>query len=168
MKPPRIPPRAPIGDSFKGVLQKLDEAILLAEAPLAGAEMLHEGSLILRYGVVYLGKPHLSIVPALLALDYGAFKTGEEAWDFLLNKSNLFPRADVLGYGNDGADCQVFIKELDLMFPFHILAYSNAEANKPLAQVNAVISGNTETLPPRLLEYAPIYPTIEAWKKASS
>jgi hypothetical protein len=168
MKPPRIPPRAPIGDSFKGVLQKLGEAVLLAETPLAGAEILHDGSFILRYGVVYLGKPHLSIVPALLALDYGAFKTGEDAWDFLLNKSNLFPRADVIGYGNDGADCQVFVKELDLMFPFHILAYGNAEASKPLAQVAAVISDKPENLPPRLAEYAPNYPTIEAWKKASS
>lgn len=168
MKPPRIPPRAPIGDSYKGVLQKLGEAILLAETPLEGAESLYEGTLILRYGVVYLGKPHLSIVPGLLALDYGAFKTGEDAWDFLLNKSNLFPRADVLGYGNDGADCQVFVKELDIVIPFHILAYGNAEASKPLAQVAAVISEKPETLPPRLAEYAPIYPTIEAWKKANT
>ena len=120
MKPPRIPPRAPIGDSFKGVMLKANDVFLLAETPLAGAETVHEGSFILRYGVVYLGKPHLSIVPALLALDYGAFKTGEDAWDFLLNKSNLFPRADVLGFGNDGADSQVFIKELDLMYPFDI------------------------------------------------
>jgi hypothetical protein len=168
MKPPRIPPRAPIGDSFKGFLLKVDDFILLAEAPLAGAEIVYEGSLILRYGVIYLGKPHLSIVPALLALDYGAFKTGEDAWDFLLNKSNLFPRADVLGYGNDGADCQVFIKELDLMYPFDILAYDNAEANKPIAKIAAVISENRGSLPTRLAEYAPIYPTIEAWKKASS
>jgi hypothetical protein len=168
MKPPRIPPRAPIGDSFKGVLLKAEDAFLLAESPLATAEIVYQGSLILRYGVVYLGKPHLSIVPALLALDYGAFKTGEDAWDFLLNKSNLFPRADVLGYGNDGSDAQVFIKELDLLWPFDILAYSNAETNKPLAKIAAVISEKRETLPPRLAEYAPIYPRIEAWKKASS
>ena len=168
MKPPRIPPRAPIGDSYKGVLQKLDDTVLLAESPLSGAEILFDGTMILRYGVVYLGKPHLSIVPALLALDYGEFKTGEDAWEFLLHKSNLFPRADVLGYGNDGADCQVFVKELDIVIPFHILAYGNAEASKPLAQVSAVISENPENLPPRLAEYAPIYPTIEAWKKAKS
>jgi hypothetical protein len=168
MKPPRIPPRAPIGDSFKGVLQKLDDTVLLAATPFAGAEILHEGSLILRYGVVYLGKHHLSVVPGLLALDYGEFKTGEDAWEFLLHRSNLFPRADVLGYGNDGADCQVFVKELDMVLPFHILAYANAESHKPLAQIAAIISDNPESLPPRLAEYAPIYPTIEAWKKASS
>lgn len=168
MKPPRIPPRAPIGDSFKGVLQKLDETVFLAATPIDGAEILHEGTLILRYGVSYLGKPHLSIVPALLALDYGEFKTGEDAWEFLLHKSNLYPRADVLGYGNDGADCQVFVKELDIVYPFHILAYANAEANKPLAQVAAVISDNPETLPPRLAEYATTYPSLEAWKKAST
>lgn len=168
MKPPRIPPRAPIGDSFQGLVQKLDEAVLLAASPLAGAEILHQGSMILRYGVVYLGKPHFSIVPGLLALDYGAFKTGEEAWEFLLHKSNLFPRADVLGYRNDGEDAQVFVKELDLVWPFHILAYPTAEASKPLAQISAVISEERESLPPRLAEYAPIYPDIEAWKKASS
>lgn len=168
MKPPRIPPRAPIGDSFKGVLQKLDETVLLATTLFAGAEILKEGTLILRYGVTYLGKPHLSVVPALLALDYGEFKTGEDAWEFLLHKSNLFPRADVLGYGNDGADCHLFVKELDIVYPFHILAYATAEANKPLAQVAAVISEYPEKLPTRLAEYAAIYPSLEAWKKAST
>jgi hypothetical protein len=167
MKAPRIPPRAPIGDSFKGLVLKVDESLLLASQPIESAEVIYQGSMILRYGVVFLGKPQFSIVPALLALDYGTFMTGEEAWDFLLHRSNLFPRADVIGYRNDGTDEQVFIKELDLVWPFDILAYRDAETGKPFAQINAVISAETDKLPSRLVAYANIYPTLEAWKKAA-
>lgn len=166
MPSPDIPPRKAIGDSFEGVVLKLDEQYLLAPAPIAGFPSLYQGNFIIRYAVVYLGKPHYSIVPDLLALDYGEFLTGEEAWDFLINKSNLYPRADVLGYRNDGLDTQVFVKELDLVWDFDVLIYENEQATKPLAKVAALIATKTDNLPERLLDYLEVFPSVKEWQKA--
>jgi hypothetical protein len=168
MSAPKIPPRNPIGDEFEGVLLQVDDKYLLSTAPLANATVVHEGKFIVRYGVAYLGKPHISIVPALLALDYGEFLTGENAWHFLMHKSNLHPRADVVGYRNDSEDDMVVVKSLDLMYPLHILVYADEDAKKPLAQVAAVVTTTPEKLAERINQYAPVYPSIEVWQKAQS
>ena len=167
MPAPRIPERQPIGDSFTGAIVKADSHYLLADSGLDNTETTHTGTFIVRYGVVFLGKPHLSIVPALMALDYGEFLTGESAWDFLLNKSNLYPRADILGFRNDGQDDQVYVKQLDLLYPFDILVYANESTTKPLCKVDAIISTKPETtLSERLRNHVNIFPTILDWQKA--
>src|SRR5688572_20156432 len=168
MSAPKIPPRNPISDVFEGVLLQVDDSYMLSPAPLEHTVIVHEGKFIVRYGVAYLGKPHMSIVPALLALDYGEFLTGENAWHFLMHKSNLHPRADVVGYRNDGEDDMVVVKQLDLTYPLHILAYADEDAKKPLAQVAAVITSARDKLAERFNQYAPVYPSIEAWQKAQS
>lgn len=167
MPAPVIPSRKPIGDLFEGILLTVNDRYLLASAPIEGYEIVQQGIFTVRYGVVYLGKPHYSIVPSLLALDYGKFLTGEEAWDFLLNKSNLYPRADVLGYRNDGLDEQVFIKQLDIMWDFDILIYADENATKPLAKVDALITESKDDLAARVLDYCKIFPSVEVWQKAS-
>lgn len=166
MPAPRIPERQAIDDNFTGIVIDAGEHFLLSDETVEGYDSRHEGTFVLRYGVTFLGKPHMSIVPALLALDYGVFKTGEDAWDFLLHKSNLHPRADVLGHKNDGKDAQVYIKELDLMYPYDILVYTDDEATKPLCKVDAIITQKPDTVPERLAKYANIFPTIQDWQKA--
>ncbi|MEM9951202.1 MAG: hypothetical protein AAF846_06375 [Chloroflexota bacterium] len=166
MPAPRIPDRQPIGDTFRGVIISVDDYHLLAHAPIDGYETLHDGEFIVRYGIVYLGKPHLSVVPALVALDYGEFKTGEDAWNFLLHKSNLYPRSDVIGHNKSGDDTQAFLKELDLMYPFDILVYADDTATTPLCKVDAIITPIAENVPERLAKHANIFPTVKDWKKA--
>ncbi|MGB7340967.1 MAG: hypothetical protein WBC91_18865 [Phototrophicaceae bacterium] len=166
MSAPRIPDRQPIGDCYTGIIMLVDGYYLLADSVISGYEATHEGDFIVRYGVVYLGKPHLSIVPDLMALDYGAFKTGDDAWDFLLNKSTLYPRADIFGYNNSGNDSQAFVRELDLMYPFDILVYADATQTAPLCKVDAIISNQPDGISNRLAEYANIFPSVDDWKKA--
>lgn len=168
MPAPRIPERKPIGDSFTGVILQVNNHYLLADTAIDGYETTHEGTFTVRYGVVFLGKPHLSIVPALMALDYGEFLTGEEAWDFLLNKSTLYPRADILGHRNDGQDAQVFVKQIDLMYPFDILIYADDTSTNPLCKIDAVISSQTTILSSRLATYVNIFPAIIDWQEALS
>jgi hypothetical protein len=93
--------------------------------------------------------------------------TGEAAWDFLLRRSNLYPRADVLGYRKDGVDEMVPVKLLDPVAPIQVLVYTEAEASKPLGRVSALIAPAETALPPRLLDYLPLYPTLEDWQKAT-
>lgn len=168
MSAPKIPPRNPIHDEFTGVVLQVDEHYLLASTLLKDSTVVYEGKFIVRYGVVFLGKPHMSIVPGLLALDYGEFLTGENAWHFLMRKSNLHPRGDVVGYRNDGEDDMVVVKSLDLMYPLQVLVYADDEATKPLARVAAVITPQPHKLPERLREYATIQPSIAAWQETNS
>jgi hypothetical protein len=165
MTAPSIPPRQPIEDRFGGWLLRAGEDYFLSSAPQAGTVPVEQRDWIIRYGIVYLGKPHYSIVPALLALDYGQFLTGEQAWHFLLHRSNLYPRADVIGYRSDGTDDMIVVKQLDLMHAFHILAYQHPEDAVPLAQISAIIAPDPSDLPARLQEYATIIPDLAVWTK---
>lgn len=168
--PPAIPDRAPLGDSITGTLVKAgNHHLLLIDQPPAnesGVEIIARGEFIIRYGVRYLGKPHLSVVPGLLALDYGDILTGEEAWDFLWNRSNLYPRSDIIGYRNDGLDEMIPIKKLDLALPPEVLLYEDAAAAHPLVSLRAIIAAENIALPQRLRQYLPRYDSLAAWQAA--
>ncbi len=158
-----IPERQPIGDSFSGVVLQIGERQALALTAHSGAQVIARGNLIIRYAIRYLGKPHLSIVPGLVALDYGDMLTGEDAWNFLLKRSVVFPRADVLGYRNDGVDDMIVVKQLDLAEPVDVYVYTDAIATIPSAHPTALIAPADAQVAPRLLEYLPRYDTLEDW-----
>jgi hypothetical protein len=158
-----IPERQPIGDTFSGVVLQIGERQALALAAQPGAPVVASGNLIVRYAIRYLGKPHLSIVPGLVALDYGDMLTGEEAWNFLFKRSVLYPRADVLGYRNDGVDEMVVVKQLDLAEPVDVYVYPEATATTPSAHPTALIAPDDAEVAPRLREYLPRYDAIEDW-----
>jgi hypothetical protein len=164
----RMPPRQPIGDTFIGYLLKVSDEHLLATHAIDTAEVIAQGELVVRYGVVYLGRSYLSIVPDLVAFDTGGGMNGEEAWDFLFNKSNLFPRADVLGFRDDGVDDMVTVKSLDLMYPLRVFVYDNPDSHTPLAQIVGVISDNPESIPTRLRESSKVYTSISDWQKTQN
>ena len=159
-----IPERDPVGDNFTGSLLKIGDSYLLALGSPPNLETIMNGALMVRYAVPYLGRPQLSIVPGIIALDYGDMLTGEEAWIFLTQKSNLHPRADVVGYRNDGHDDMIVVKKLDLAMPVEVLVYADANATQPLASIDAVIAPETAPIPKRLNNYLPRFDTIAAWQ----
>lgn len=161
---PAIPERDPIGDLFTGFVVQSHDAQALATSLTPDITPLARGELVVRYGVQYLGKPHLAIVPGLIALDYGDMLTGAAAWEFLLNRSNLHPRADVIGYRNDGADDMIPIKWLDLAQPIEVLVYADATATRPLAHPTALIAPAAVEVAPRLREYLPVFETLADWQ----
>lgn len=162
-----IPARQPVGDSFSGALLSVDSAQLLALEPVEGALTLLRGALTIRYGLRFLGKPHLSIIPGLVALDYGEMLVGDEAWEFITRRSNLYPRAEVFGYRNDGLDEMKYIKTLDLALPVEVLVYADAAASKPVAAPAALIAPASIDLPPRLLRHLPRFDTLAAWRETA-
>jgi hypothetical protein len=166
------PERLPVHDVVHGRIEAAADAagspaaLLLIGAVDAEGETLLEGEVVLRYGIRYLGKPHLSIVPGLLVLDYGTMLNGEEAWAFLLRRSNLYPRAEVFGYRHDGRDEMMLVKNLDIALPAEVLAYPDLAATAPAARLRALIAPDAErhTLPARLLEALPRYADVPAWR----
>jgi hypothetical protein len=161
----RLPPRLPVGDAVEGSLITLDEHLLLVQTPPAEASITHAGPMILRYALVYLGRSYHAIVPELVAMDTGGGFSGEEAWDFLINKSNLFPRADVIGYREDGQEDMVTVKSLDLAAPVRTFVYSDESSRTPIGVLSAIVMQDTSQLPPRVLEYCAHYSTLEDWQK---
>jgi hypothetical protein len=162
--PYAIPERAPLGDSWTGLVLQAGTAQVLSPVPLPNTTIIASGNFIIRYGLRFLGKLHQSIVPGLIVLDYGDFLTGEEAWDFLIRHSNLHPRAEVVGYRSDGADDMVVIKNLDMAVDPQVLVYTDSSAVTPAARPEALIASDITALPARLIQYLPHYPTLHDWQ----
>ncbi|HYO88077.1 MAG TPA: hypothetical protein VER79_05480 [Candidatus Limnocylindrales bacterium] len=165
MARPVIPERQPIGDEFPGAVVQAGQKQALTFAP-EGADVLFGGPCILRYGVRYLGKPNLSIVPGLVVMDYGEMLTGEAAWDFLIHHSNRYPRAEVFGYRNDGRDEIMRVRALDFALTPEALAYGGAQATAPIARPTALIASEASAaaLPARLTEALSRFDTLEDWQ----
>ncbi|MBL8153286.1 MAG: hypothetical protein JNM70_03805 [Anaerolineae bacterium] len=163
MKP--IPDRQAVEDVFSGVLFRLQGHTALAVEAPSDCEVVASGSFVIRYGLRFLGKLHVAIVPELVALDYGDFLVGEDAWEFLLQRSNRYPRSEVIGHRNDGSDDMVFIRTLDMAVPPMVLVYENREATNPLASPTALIASQTDGLPERLCQFLPVYPQIDVWQE---
>jgi hypothetical protein len=136
-----------------------DQQYFLTLNPPEVAEVVARG-VVIRYGARLLGKPFLSIVPGLIALERGEMMTGETAWDFLLRRSQLFPRAEVYGYSNEGKDEMKTVKWFDLALAPMVLAYADESATVPLAEVSALV-GAAGDFPARTVEYLPLPPAAE-------
>jgi hypothetical protein len=156
-----VPPRIPNGDRFEGVLCLWQTLHVLSATPLIQAETVAQG-IILRYAARLLGKPFLGIVPELVAIDYGDFLNGEDAWEFVLKRSNLYPRADIVGYRNDGVDDMIVVKKLDLALKPMVLAYAQDEDVRPVAEAVACI-GIESAFPQRTTAFLPRFDTFEAF-----
>lgn len=165
--PKAIPPRQPLNDPFAGALVSIEDAPLLAAEGVTlpkEALIIARGRLYIRYGVRYLGKPHLSIVPDLVVVDYGDMLNGEEAWQFILKRSNLYPRAEVFGYRSDGRDEMIPIKLLDLALPCHVFVYESVTATAPIGKAAALIIPRDTAINERLATAIPRFDTFAAWR----
>ncbi|MEO0563131.1 MAG: hypothetical protein AAF125_13565 [Chloroflexota bacterium] len=163
-----IPPRDPVGDLFDGVLLRYATATILARAFLPGTELIAEGRFTVRYGLRYTEKPGVSIVPGLLALDYGAMMTGEEMWDFLLARYGQYPRSEVFGFTNAGKDDMVVLKRLDFAAPLAVLVFGEDVATVPIGEATVLVTDAPGDLPGRLREAVPVFPSIDAWMEAGN
>ncbi|MCY4061352.1 MAG: hypothetical protein OXG53_03175 [Chloroflexi bacterium] len=156
--------RQPIAERVSGIVTELDGHALLSPAQLSAGNVIARGELILRYGITFMGKPHLSIVPYLVVADYGELLHGEEAWDFLMTSAHLYPRADVCGFLNDGRDEMVALKQLDFDYPFDVFVYREIQDDRPLTALSALIADAAPSYPDRLLQRLPRFDSLSAWR----
>ncbi|MFZ4826521.1 MAG: hypothetical protein ACOYLB_04130 [Phototrophicaceae bacterium] len=154
--------RHPIGDRLDGVLIRMDETFVLCDfIPTEHAhELIGTGEWMVRYGIPYLGKPHVCVVPGLVALDYGDLLNAEDAWQFLLSKSNLYPRGEVFGYRNDGEDEMIVIKKLDFSLAPVPLIYSPSDDIHPIGKLSRIIT--TQSISNRVMQYVACSTTFES------
>lgn len=158
------PERQPISDQISAVVTRLDGCWLLSNSELGRGETLAQGGLTLRYGITYLGKPQLSIVPDLVVADYGEFLVGEAMWQFLMGSAHRYPRADACGLDRDGNEEMVVLKQLDFDYPYDVFVYRNESDQRPLARLSALIASDITHFPPRLLLHLPHFDSLDAWR----
>ncbi|XWX05315.1 hypothetical protein VZO05_07080 [Aggregatilineales bacterium SYSU G02658] len=164
----RLPPRQPVQDIVSGVVLRAFDRLFLASEPTPDAEVIASGSVAVRYGIVYLGRAYHAIMPELVALDTGGGFAGEEAWNFLFEQSNLFPRADVIGFREDGQEDMVTVKSLDLMYPVRAFAFHPADAPVNLGQLSALLGAVPAEWPARLTDALDAYPDLATYKAQHS
>ena len=157
--------RQPIAERVSGFVTELEGQALLSPAELPEGKVVARGELILRYGITYMGKPHLSIVPNLVVADYGELLNGEAAWSFLMTSAHLYPRADVCGFRNDGTDDMVALKHLDFDYPFDVFIYHDARDDQPLTKLSALIATDPAPISERLLRQLPRFHSLSAWRQ---
>lgn len=112
-------------DTVAGVVWRKAGVAGLTLAPLsppADAEILLEGTIVLRYAIEMLHAPY-AIVPGLFETERGAILVGREAWDYLWAKFQLYPRAEVIGVQDNGQEVTVLMRELDFGERPQVLAY---------------------------------------------
>ncbi len=169
MAPREILPREALEEHTFGALTQLNHQVVVSHEPLGIGEPLYHGQITFRYGVRFLGKTHYSIIPELIVLDYGTMMNGVEAWEFLLNKSNMYPRAEIFGHRHDGVDDIITIRQLDLALPIVVFAFTHPVQDQPFAQLSAWIAPSNSSshisLPPYLIKYIPVFETIAQWQK---
>ena len=156
--------RQPVSDTVTGFVTLLDDRALLSAGELSAGEVIARGELTIRYGITYMANPHLSIVPDLVVADYGELLSGEMAWDFLMNRGHLYPRADVCGYRNDGEDEMIVLKQLDFDYPYDVFAYLRAGDHRPLVKLSALIATDCAAYPQRLQAHLPCYDSVNTWR----
>ena len=159
-----VPHRQPIAERVTAVVTRVDDMALLSSSSLPAGDEIAQGDLIVRYGITYLGKPHLSIVPDLVVADYGELLYGEAAWQFLMNLGHLYPRADVCGLRNDGQEEMLVLKQLDIDHPYDVFAYKEATDRQPFAQLSALIATDHTEFPDRLVKHLPKFGSLEKWR----
>ena len=134
----------PAHDMLSGWLVRLGDrrwATLIVDAddnPRPG-HLLYAGDLLVCYAVPYLYEKK-AFVPHLLVDDFGREFVGKAALDFMVQKGDAFPRADVYGrWVSTGEQDAVFLKQLDMAAKLEAHIYESANAPLPLARLDAVV-----------------------------
>ena len=165
MPSPAVPQREPINEIIRGTVSRLDDSFVLSPGPLPQAETIAAGELIVRYGIPYMGKAHLSIVPDLVVADHGEMLSGETAWAFLMQSSHLFPRSDVLGFRNDGDDEMLALKHLDFDSPYNVFAYRQPSDHHPFVKLTALVTIDRAQFPERLYRHLRCFDSLDDWRR---
>jgi len=160
----KMPERQPISERVAAIVMRVDERALLSHKRLEVGEIMAQGDLTLRFGITYLGKPQLSIVPDLVVADYGEMLVGEAMWEFLMKSAHLYPRADACGFSQDGNEDMVLLKQLDFDHPYDVFVYLKDIDRKPLARLSALIASDRRHFPGRLLAHLPSFDSLDAWR----
>lgn len=115
-------------------------ALIVGTAPGAlPGDVIHGGSLMLRYGLPFLYKRDNFLIEWVYD-DFRREYTGEAALDFIRRKGERFPRADVGGWlVSTGKPQELFLKQLDIAAGLQAFAYRGQSVDALIARIDTVV-----------------------------
>ncbi len=134
----------PPSDDVEGILIQLEgrpRVVLVRDAPsdsLPG-EVIHSGRMVVCYALPFLYERD-SLLPQLVVDDFRRMYHGRAALEFMIQRGDAFPRADVIGRRvSTGRRADLFLKQLDLAAPLEAYVYIHLEALRPLARLDMAV-----------------------------
>lgn len=154
---PNFPDPEYISETLTGAIYKQEERHLLAVGGvILPGELVAQGALTLRYAVPTLNPPIRWLIPGLLVGERGGAFTGRKAWDYIQERWEHHPRADVVGLDPSGVKQTYFLKELDLAATVRVYAYPKVDSLVPLCLLDAVVAPPDFELPELAAQYLPM------------
>ncbi len=160
---PRMPLPKPeaVTETVEGVVALLEDglALILGEIPAeyASAQRAAEGTLSLRYGVPFNAPGVEPIIPQMFVSERGVALVGREAWQFMQEHFQLYPRSELIGLDPAGNTEQTFLRALDFGAPVKVYFYLTPEASQAAGTLQKVILGlNAPPIPELLGRYLPV------------
>lgn len=131
-------------EEFSGRLvllpDKKSAALLIGRGRMAlRGRLIHRGNIEMSYAFPLLYSKEF-MFPQLAIDDFRREYHGHAAIEFMMDKGNLYPRADVIGVRrSDGQQTDFYMKEVDIAAGLHAFAYASSLVGAPLARVEAAV-----------------------------
>lgn len=153
---PKFPDPEYINDSITGAIFKEGDRYSLALDNLTlSGEPIAQGEFLLRYGIPTLSPPIRWVMPGLMVGERGGAFIGRKAWDYMQERWEHHPRADVVGLDPEGEKKTYFLKELDLSAKVRVYAYRNATDTIPFCLLDSYIAPDDAELSELMAKYLP-------------
>ncbi len=128
------------------------ETVLVLDNTMPKGRVLASPPVTLRYAIPMLGPAHLAVIPAVFVSERGLLLYGEQAWRFVVENYQLYPRAEVFGLNTEGENVQIFLRELDFGAEYRVYAYADPQEQLPLEQVHRLIGYESVEVPELVLQ----------------
>jgi len=153
---PKFPDPEYINDPITGTIFKEGDRYSLALGDLIpSGETFAQGEFLLRYAIPTLSPPIRWIVPGLMVGERGGAFVGRKAWDYMQDRWEHHPRADVVGLDPEGEKKTYFLKELDLSAKVRTYVFRNAEDAIPFCLLDSYVAPENAELPELMAKYLP-------------
>lgn len=153
---PKIPNPEYVIDMVDGAIYDVAGKPILALHPsaLSGA-IIVQGTFAIRYAIPLLTPPSQAVIPGLFVGERGGALVGREGWEYMQDRFQMHPRADVIGLYLDGTRAEVWIRDLDFGAKVRVFAYRTAQDVVPLTELFGFSAGEGAALPDFIQRYLP-------------
>lgn len=156
-----LPKPEAVTETVEGVVVILKDGfgLILGEIPAeyASAQQAAEGTLSLRYGVPFNAPGVEPIIPHMFVSERGVALVGREAWQFMQEHFQLYPRSELIGVDPAGNTEQTFLRALDFGASVKVYFYLTPESTQAAGALQKVILGlNAPPVPELLGRYLPV------------
>ncbi len=152
----KIPDPEYINDEVTGTIYDFDQKPILAldSVTLKGA-IISQGAFVIRYALPKLSPASQAVIPGLFFGERGGALVGREGWQYMQDRFQMHPRADVIGLNLDGSRAEVWIRDLDFGANVRVFAYQSLQETTPLTELFGFAAADGIAVPEYIRRYLP-------------